>query len=378
MKPFIAAVLGVLVIAAPAAAQTTTRGSTLQNAPNVNFGCEVAPGTELFAPEAVMQPHGFPSCTWWMSGSSGTVGDPRTTMVPSTGTVTKVRVRSGNNPAPIRIVIYRSNNSQCCEATRVSDVLQPAANQVSEFTVNFPVEVVAAPAPSDPTKVVRWSDYVGVSAASGTGTLPIHDQGPGTHTPEATFNPAVLLSMMTAPEILPTDGIRVTGRAAPGWELLLQYDHVRCPANQFGQPVRSAGARAAQAGCPQPVPTPAPTTPAPPQPVAAVPPAVAPVPPAPAARIAGAGTVRVRGGRLAFPIACTAPAGCRGTLRLRNGRRLLASAPVRVAAGKTATVRPKLTKAGRRALRRGKRLRARAELSLGAAGVIARTVTLRG
>ena len=377
MKPLIAGAIALLAFAAPAAAQQTTRGSTLQNAPNVNFGCEVAPGTALGFPEAVMQPHGFPSCSWWMSGSAGTVGDPRTHAVPSTGTVTKVRVRSGNNPAPIRVVINRSLNGLCCGAVQVSNVLQPTPNAVSEFTVNLPVESSRAPDPVKPTEALSTLDYVGISAASGAGTLPIFDQGAGTHTPEASFNPNVLLSMMTAPELLPTDGTRVTGRAAPGWELLMQFDHVPCPTNQFGQPARSAGARAAQAGCPQRAAAPPSSTPAPQGPPAAQTPAPAVTPAAPGARFLGSSTLRARRGRLAFPLTCTAAGGCRGTLRVLNGRRLLASARVNVASGR-ATLRPKLTKAGRSALRRGKRVRAVAQLNLGAAGVVSRNVTLRG
>jgi len=375
MKRLLGAACALALLSAGPATAQTTKGSTLQNAPNTTFGCEVAPGTALFAPELILEPHGLPSCSWWSEGSAAVVGDPRSSRVPGTGTVTKVRVRSGSNPAPIRIAILRSTDGMCCEAVRVTEPVQPAANRVSEFEVNLPVELVKGIVPST-GETIAWTDMVGVSAAAGAGTLPIHDQGPGTHTPEAAIsNPNVLLSNMTAPELLPTDGIRISGRGGPGYEVLLQFDHVRCPTNAYGQPL----ARAAQVGCRSGA-TPAgggDSAPPPPPP----PPPPAPAPPAQLAELGGSGTLRVRRGRLALPVRCAATVACRGRLRvLTRARRprVLASAAVDVAAGQTRTIRPALTRAGRRALRRGKRrVRAVAVLDLGAGGAIRRDVTLR-
>jgi type 1 fimbria pilin len=387
MKLLIAATCAlVLAAAAPAAAQTTN-GSTLQNAPNTDFGCEVAPGTALFAPELVLEPHGFPSCTWWSTGSFAVLGDARSGRVPATGTVTRVRVRSGANPAPIRIVVYRSSGRGCCTAVRTTGNLQPAAGRVSEFEVNLPVEKVSGRVPST-GEVIEWTDTIAVSADANSGTLPIHDQGPGTHTPEAAVgNPNVMLSSMTAPQMLPTDGPRVTGRAAPGYEVLLQFDHVPCPTNVYGQPI----ARAAQTSCGErrldpitPSPPSLPATPGAPAPAVAPAPPAPPVRPAPPARIAelgGTGVVRARRGRVAIPISCGATVTCRGSVRLttraRRARPLSSRLQVTVPAGATRTVRVRLSGSGRSLLRRRASAPARFVLDLGTGGIVTRDVTLR-
>jgi len=357
--------LAVALPGAPALAQST-KGSDLQSVPNTNFGCELAPGINpdpFSAQTFVLMPHGLPSCSWWSTGSAGVAADPRSSQVPSTGIVTKVRIRSGANPAPVRFVVNRIIRAQCCGAAHVSPVFQPQPNQINEFTVNLPVESVR-----DPANEITWFDYIGVSAASGTGTLPIH-ASPAALNLDQAFNPQVITSSMTAPELLPTDGVRVSERGAVGFEVLLQYDHVPCPTAPNGQPL----ARAAQAGCAQRGATP-PPTPAPPGTTPAVPPGAA----APAS--IGAGTLRARGSSVSVPVSCALTVQCRGTLRIRSRGsrpRVLATRNVAVAAGQASRLQIKLTSAGRRLLRRGRRVAAVAQLDMGAAGIVRRDVTLR-
>jgi hypothetical protein len=79
-------------------------------------------------------------------------------------------------------------------------------------------------------------------------------------------------------------------------------------------------------------------------------------------------------------VRCAVAPRCRGTLRLRTRAkkpRTLAQGPFTLANGATKTFRPKLTKSGRTALRRSRRILARAEIDLGTGGVLRSDVTLR-
>jgi hypothetical protein len=375
------------VVAASASAQTVTRGSTLQNAPNYGFGCEAAVETDFGSGLILPNPfYNLPSCSWYGTGSAGVTGDQRSSAVTQTGIVTNVRVRSGPNPAPLRVSVIRSISSLtlnpdapggCCFGQRESAVFQPTPNAVTQVAVNLPVENVR-----DVSRNISWYDSIGISAAGGTGSLPISDQGPASHQIEAAFNPNVLLSAMTGPKIEPDNTPRLNFRGAPGYDVLLQYDLVPCATTPTGQPLPGCGA--------PPPGAPAPTSPA--VPTAATP---APVPTPPraappprAATIGGQPTIRFRGTQVPVPVECAASRECVGVLRLlaaadaraaQRGRRatVLASARVRIPAGASRTVRARLTRAGRRAVRRGRRVRVRAVLDLGAGGLVERRLTLR-
>src|SRR3954471_1170637 len=180
-----AAGLAAALLAAPA--QASTWGSPLTNPSNAAFGCESAVTQDFATGLFLVTPQGLPSCTWWTNGG-GTPGQTFTSYVPGTGTVTNVRVRSGPQPAPLRISILRSNGvgtyqssgtGGCCFGERESAIVQPAPNQISEFTVNFPVESVRIP-----EQGVQYVDIVAISAIAGTGTLPVFDAGPAAHTVE--------------------------------------------------------------------------------------------------------------------------------------------------------------------------------------------------
>ncbi|MEV4421219.1 amidase [Patulibacter sp. NPDC049589] len=131
-------------------------------------------------------------------------------------------------------------------------------------------------------------------------------------------------------------------------------------------------------------------TPTPVAPEPTVIPAPAPAAPAPTpakvvAPVLSANAVRATTGRtVAFRIRCGAAAGttrCRGTLKLTAGGRTIGTRAFSVAAGRTVTVRVRLTRSAYRTLvsRRTRRVavRLRAPDSAGRTGTTSRTVTLR-
>jgi hemolysin type calcium-binding protein len=73
-------------------------------------------------------------------------------------------------------------------------------------------------------------------------------------------------------------------------------------------------------------------------------------------------SLRYRKGRIAVKVRCPRGAACRGTLRIRKGKRTIASGRYRVVAGKSKTVRLKPGRKGRAILRRARRHRVVVEL----------------
>lgn len=119
-----------LVAATPASALTTTFGSTLTSPANLNLGCETKPRLSFQTIGAFeFAPSGQPSCTWRQLGIFGDLADTRASTVPGDGTVTGVSIKSGPNPAPIRITVVRllapnedgginTNKAACCYFVR--------------------------------------------------------------------------------------------------------------------------------------------------------------------------------------------------------------------------------------------------------------------
>ena len=169
-------------LALPAAAfgQAVTFGSPLTTAPTVNFGCETMP-TPI--PDAsgnyALVGSGVPDCTWRQAGVfAPQPGDPRFSSVPGDGRITRVEVRAGANPAPLRFVVFSqlgnvggTENSQCCFFVSETQPVALQPNVINTFAVNIPVE-------RNTLKGIRRFDLMGISAASGTGTLPLAQVGP--------------------------------------------------------------------------------------------------------------------------------------------------------------------------------------------------------
>lgn len=157
-----------LSLSGAAAAQQQTLGNPLTSDPNAQFGCETQPrllddgGTGTYYATA----SGVPDCTWWNTGGGTVPGD---------GVVQKVTIKSGPNPAAIRFVVirtYQSGGSFCCFFVAESSVAKPAPNSRQSFIVNLPVERNT----NTNTGTVS-QDTIGFSAVSGTGTLPLNDNG---------------------------------------------------------------------------------------------------------------------------------------------------------------------------------------------------------
>lgn len=355
-----------LLLTSPAAAQTVTRGSDFQNPANVPFGCDATVQMDWNG-NFTLQPSGLPSCTWWGTGPASNPTDPRTGFVPTTGTITKVRIKSGPNPAPIRLVQLRST-AGCCTVVKHTEPIALQPNRVNEVTLNWLTEVVR-----DSVAGVSTNDVLGFSAVAGQGTLPLSDQGPQTHTPQASFTPGVFSSSTTAPAAQPGSMLGLNYRGAIGYETLLQYDFVPCPALNNVPIAPGTQTCPAQAIAPPP-----PGANAPPSgPVTNGTPGTSPLPGAMDVRTAIA---RLRDNRIALRLACLRAQECRGRLRLRTrgaGARTLANVPIRLRANQTKTVNAAISRANRRFLRRRATTPLTAVLDLGGGTKITDTLTFR-
>ena len=202
-----------------AGAQQQTLGNPLTSPSNAQFGCETQPQL-VEGGSYVLQPSGVPDCTWFNS-LGGTV--------PGDGVVQRVTIKSGANPAQVRFVVLRTLSSResgsfCCFFAGESAVFAPTPNTTQSFVVNLPVQ-----RNTDPGNGVVVQDTVGVSAITGTGTLPLHDTG--RHNFFDPIDPAANASW-NYPRMSSANG--GSGRrpegSGNGWEVLLQTTF--CPAGQ--------------------------------------------------------------------------------------------------------------------------------------------------
>lgn len=216
------AVALVLPAAAPAALQTF--GSTLGETPNLAFGCEARPyvapaGASLIAT-------GVGSCSWWPAPATAA-----STYVPrGQGTIVSARVRSGANPAPLRIAIFSSGSGLCCTAQAQSDVFQPAPNAVTNVALNLP-----AGSGIDTSRLGGQYNDIVVVTAVGPGTLPVHDFGV-----HGTFDLSAPAASFLHPALVPNNSNTDVGWM-DGYEVLLQVDWCGDP---------GVGAARAAATCP--------------------------------------------------------------------------------------------------------------------------------
>jgi hypothetical protein len=165
------------LFATPAAARWF--GSTMTGPANATYGCESAlisgplGGVEL-------APTGQTSCTY---RHGGYLYSSRPTFIaPSTGRITKIKVKSGANPAPLRLTILTGSSRvntftgqeipgtyTCCTARYVGPTFKPKPNKITKKRVNVKVFDVR-------NKGINYrihsSDGVALSAV-GPGTLPL-------------------------------------------------------------------------------------------------------------------------------------------------------------------------------------------------------------
>ena len=369
-----AAALAALPQAAPAQQPVlATNGSTLAAPPNLVLPgganqCQARPYIGLGAGQITFLSTNQTSCMWWSSqyGADGSV--IANTYVPrGAGAVTKVRVRSGSAPAPLRFAIVSSGSGLCCTTRQVSAQVQPAADQVNEFAVDLP----AGSGVGD-TDGSQYNDIL-VVVATGPGSLPVNDRGAhgflfgsAANQARASFlHPALALGESN------TDvGIM------DGYEVLLQYDW--CGVPMTGSNLRPVAPANPQTACSGQAAGPAPAGTAP---TAAT--GVSP-------RRLRAALPAVGGGAARLRLACALTTTCAGTLLLRPrsaggaGRaaaakpRSYGTARFRIAGKRSATVKLKLSTAGRSALRRSARVRAEAVVTSGGATSILKLTLKRG
>jgi hypothetical protein len=347
----------VLLLAPTATAQTV--GADLDRPANNTRSCETG-----FYDPALILGTGFPytpfaTCTWWsVGGISGTGG----TVVPyGGGTVRKVRVKVGPVTGRMQVVALRLIRHPgslaepgCCFPAGSGPVFTPEANGVTELDVDIPVRHEV-----DRASGLFNYDVLALSVLDAGVPMPAHSTG------SSGFD-GLVAGMF--PHYAPgTERAVGHGTVMPG-HVLLQAD-VEPPAKeeavdrkQDEQKVDDQRKQAKTRG------------------VAEL--------PAPAAALA-ARTVKLRRGALAIPVTCTAPGGCAGEIlvhaapKAKKGRaraaavKLLARGKVKLAAGAKGTVRAKLSRAGRRALRGRKKVAAIATLRLSGVTVATRRLTLR-
>ncbi len=318
------------------------------------FGCETAflPG---FPPtfEYTRYSTGMTSCTAYQPGTT----TDNTHLVPGPGYVTKVRVRSGANPAPLRITIvkrlFQTNPSTgeitdavCCTGTgNESATFQPPPNSTHEVTLNPPLKVTTTPSQNGAS---GHHDIVAVSAM-GPGELPIASTGP--HSAMDFTAPAMTI-------FYPKVQTGLQGQAEhsyPNYLVLMNYDWTAtlpCP--------QSSSARASQS--------------------------------CPGAGGGGGGVtkapvafkskgLKLKNGKVGFKLACTAAKGtsCKGkaTLRTRAKKpKKLATKSLTIAGGKTKKITFKLSKKARKRVKETG-TKVALVVDLGAAGKATKNLTLK-
>ena len=311
----VAAVLAGLFGPAVAPAQTTF-GADLNRPANATFGCEALPITDPFGGRTFL-PSRQTTCTYLATGVLGATAETTTPIV--AGLVTAVRVKVGAVTGPMQITVLRSFRTlptpECCFHAGATATFTPAPNAVT----TIPVRIFLR---NDIDANARETvDRLAITVLAPGVPIPAHDTG----NPGAVTNPAALAFF---PAVGPGDAVtgRVDGAGIGGIQPLINADITPiCP---------SAGARIAQAGgrC-----------------LALLAPA--------------SSSVRLRAGRVPLRLVCNGPDTCAGRVLVQTRRAgatrnlTLASAAVRVAAGQTAAVAPRLTRAGRSALR-GRRVMA--------------------
>ena len=107
-----------LLAGAATATSAETRGSPLANPANTTFGCETEVDQDVDFGTWILTPGGAPDCTWWARlPLDAPIDGPTSPAVPGPGFVTKVRVKSGANPAPLRVAVMRSVDGATPEAS---------------------------------------------------------------------------------------------------------------------------------------------------------------------------------------------------------------------------------------------------------------------
>jgi hypothetical protein len=173
------ALTAVLLAVAAAPASARWYGSLMRGTPNALYGCESA---LIMAPLGGVQlaPTNQVSCTYRHGGYL--YSNRPTFIAPGTGRITAIKVRSGPNPAKLRLTILTGSSRvdtftgrdlpgtyTCCTARFIGKPFRPRANATTKKKVNVKVVDVR-------DKRLRFrihsSDGVALTAV-GPGTVPL-------------------------------------------------------------------------------------------------------------------------------------------------------------------------------------------------------------
>jgi len=248
MLGYLVAVGTCLVAARWVAAQAVTMGSPLTAPPNISVDCATQPAIADSSGIFGLFPSGVADCTWRQAGVFGVLsGDPRFSSVPGDGRITSVSVLSGPNPAPIRLVILRQLStpgfgaeSQCCFFVSETAPVQPQPNAITTFATDLPVV-------RNTIRGFFAVDLIGISAASGTGSLPLHSTGRNNAfdlTQPGSVNAGFFYPRLG---VIPNDtGGGRREDTIPGVEVLMQWTW--CPTGGVGPGCGAAGGPAGGGG----------------------------------------------------------------------------------------------------------------------------------
>jgi hypothetical protein len=214
-----------VLFASPAAARWF--GSTMTGPANATYGCESAliqgplGGTEL-------APTGQTSCTYRHGGYL--YSNRPTFIAPATGRVTKIKVKSGSDPAPLRVTVLTGSSRvdtfsgqeipgtyTCCTARYVGPSFQPKPNRITKKRVNVKVFDVRNKAIS---YRIHSTDGLALTA-TGPGTVPL-SIGPN----PGGFDAGTPIEIGFWPSTAKGDP-RVDGYSMTGVDLLFQWNFKR-------------------------------------------------------------------------------------------------------------------------------------------------------
>jgi len=333
---------------APAAASGLTFGADLSVAPNVTFDCSVTPPVAGF-----QVPTGEETCTWWTTGRIDDTSQGH--VVPyGGGTLTRARVRVGPDTGPMQFVVMRSlrhpqslADPGCCFPVGASEVFTPAPNAITTVPMNVPVRH-----DTDPASGLNNYDHIAISVLAAGVPIPAYYTGDQS------------LSAPAGGGFYPhyTPGTeRTTGMfGVVGFQTLINADI---------EPASTATG------------TPAGGTPTGPTDVSGTNPIAL-----------GGRTGRIRGGRAVVRLVCRSQGECAGVLALQSRAARVATAAGKarrsrtvtyakarfaIAAGTTAKVRMRLTRAGRRLVRKSRHPRVFAKVVVKGTPTVSKRIVLR-
>ena len=175
------ALSGLIAFAAVPATTASARwfGSTMKGGVNYNYGCGQAIVSSVYG--IGFQPTHRTTCTYRHGGYL--FRNRFTAIVPGTGVIRRIRVKSGRRPAKLKVTILTGSSRvstfdgrdlpgtyTCCTARSVGKAFRPRANRTTVRKVHFRVYDVRS-------KKIRYrihsTDIVALTAV-GKGSLPIH------------------------------------------------------------------------------------------------------------------------------------------------------------------------------------------------------------